>query len=423
MKFSLKNHIRLDSPFLVAITIVTIRVLLDYVYLNFVQPSYEYLGFTANPTAISLIISYALLIPSIYLVLPYFKYDGLVVSNMVLLLYLIGFVPTTCIIGCVPQPPLFIVANAVYWFLILILPLKINVRNIKLQHVPIGVVILIGLFFSLIVIYISGTYANFRLTLSLENVYEYREQARHFPLSKITTYLWSASRLVLPIVVSFCLMKKRYLASAYFILVLVLNYSIDGMKSTLASLIICLILFFFVKNDIKNKYPILILIIIFIALTEYNYMDYSFASDYLLRRNLYFTSIMDTKYFDLIQETGPRFYSNEVYGKDIAFYVGEDIFNSDGMRANNGLFSDAYMNLGFLGCLLYPLIYAYLFKLSDSLLRHANKGLVLLLCLLWAYKMRGTTITTVLLTHGVFITIVVLALMPPSRFITNKQSS
>lgn len=420
MRFRLNNYLRLDNPVVVTITIVAIRILLDYVYLNYVQPSYEYFGYTANPTLGSLLISYAILIPSIFLVLPYFKFEGFVVSNMVLLLYLIGYIPTTCIIGCDPQPSLFVITSVIYWYLILILPLKINVRNITIRHVSIGAVILVGLFFSFIVIYISGKYADFRLTLSLEKVYEYREQARKFPLPKIIAYLWSASRLVLPIVASFCLMKKRYISSAFFIFILVLNYSIDGMKSTLASLIICLILFFFVKNDLKNKYPILFLLLIFIALTEYHYLDYSFTSDYLLRRNMYFTSIMDTKYFNLIQETGPRFYSYEVYGKDIAFYVGEDIFNSDGMRANNGLYSDAYMNLGLLGCILYPIVYAFLFRISDSLLRYANKGLVLLLCLLWAYKMRGTTITTVLLTHGVFVAVIVLSLMPPSRFSSNK---
>lgn len=423
MKLSLKNLFRLDNPVVVTITIVAIRLLLDYVYLNYVQPGYAYMGYTANPTSHSLVLSYIILIPSIFFIIPYFKYEGFVVSNMVLLLYFIGFIPTTCIIGCDPQPSFFVVSSTVYWYLILLLPLKIKVRDFKLKHVSMGAVILVGLFFSLIVIYISGTYADFRLTLSLDRVYEYREQARRFPLSKIMVYLWSASRLVLPIVASFCLMKKRYIASAFFIFILILNFSIDGMKSTLASLVICLVLFFFVKNDLKNKYPILILVLILIALTEYTYWEFSFTSDMLLRRNFYFTAIMDTRYYSLIQEVGPLFYSNEVNGKDVAFYVGEDIFNSEGMRANNGLFSDAYMNLGFIGCLIYPIIYAYLFKISDSLLRHANKGLVLLLCLLWAYKMRGTTITTVLLTHGVFIAIVVLAFMPPSRFIINKKNA
>lgn len=408
----LLNKINFSNTKIIFIFIILIRILLDFVYLQYVQPSYAYWGYTANPTSQSYLTSYVVLIPSIFLLKSFFKDEKMVVSNMVILLYLIGFVPTTSIIACDPQPIGFVVSTTLYWYLFLIFSKSVKVRDFRLNHMPESTIYLIGVFFSLVVVYVSGAYAHFRFNISLENVYDLRVEARAFKMSKMMVYLWSASRMVLPLITSLCFMKKRYVYGAFFTFIILLNFSIDGMKSTLFSLIICLLLFFFVKNDFKSKYPPLIVVMILLALLEYKYLGISSISDMFLRRNFFLPAIMDTKYYDMTIENGPLFWSNVVGGTDVAFYVGDFYFHSDGMRANNGLFSDAFMNLSFVGCIIYPLIYAYLFKFSERMLKDTNRGVILLMCFLWAYKMRGTTVTTVLLTHGIAVALIVLALMP-----------
>lgn len=415
----------LSNTKLITFLIISVRMFLDFLYLNFIQPSYSYWGYKANPTNFSYAISYIILLPSILLILPYFKLEKFVVSNIVIVLYFIGCIPVTSLIACDPQPMGFIIGQTIYWYLILFLSRRISVKDLNWSSIPDYLIIVIGIFFSLIVIYISGAYTNFRFTISMKDVYEYRVQARNFGISKMLNYIWSASRMVLPIIVSFCLMKKRYLISLFFIFITILNYSIDGMKSTLFSLIVCLILFFFLKNDIKNKYPILILVTLILGWGEYLYLGYSAISDFIIRRNFFVPAILDSKYYDMTINNGPTYWSYAVNGKDVAFYISEYYFNSDEMRANNGMFSDAFMNIGFVGAIIYPILYAYIFNYADSMLKRTNRGLVLLLCLLWTYKMRGTTLSTVMFTHGIAISLIVLALMPPSNFTQsqNKQSN
>ena len=394
------------------LSIIVIRLLLDYLYFYIVQPRYDYWGYISDPSKGSYIISFVLLLPSIFLLKPYFFTDKFFISNCVILLYFIGFVPTTTIVAFDPQPIGFIISTAIYWYLFLFLIIRYNVKSFRIKQLPESFLLMLGVFFGFVVIYISGKYAHFRFTISLTDVYDFRTEARQFDISRILNYLWAASRLVLPILVSFYLIKKEYVIAIVFMLLIVLNFSIDGSKSTLFSLFICLLLFFFIKGNITKWFPVLIVLFLSIAIAEFFITDTSFIANMFIRRNFFVPSILDTKYYDLISTRGPVYWSYTVDGKDIAFYIGDYYFGREEMRANNGMFSDAYQNIGLLGCFFYPILYAIFFNIANELSKNANKGIVLLVCFLCAYKMRGSTFTTVLLTHGILLTVIVLALMP-----------
>ena len=83
--------------------------------------------------------------------------------------------------------------------------------------------------------------------------------------------------------------------------------------------------------------------------------------------------------------------------------IGEVYFNDPETACNNGLFSDAYMNLGALGCIVYPVIYAFIFRICGSAFRGAEKGLVVFAALIMSYTFEGSELTTGLLTHGLFV--------------------
>lgn len=401
--------------FLILFAIIAIRLILDYLYFYVVQPSYDYWGYISDPSRVSYITSFILLVPSIFFLMPYFFTERFFLSNTVIILYFIGFLPTTTIVAFDPQPIGFVISTAVYWYLLLFLTIQYKTRPLNLKQLPESFLLILGVFLGLVVIYISWEYTNFRFSLSLANVYDFRTEAREFDISRMLNYLWAASRLVLPILVSFYLVKKDYVKSIIFMLLIIINFSIDGSKSTLFSLFICLALFFFVKGNITRSYPFLIIIFLLFGVAETFITETSFITNMFIRRNFFVPSILDTKYYDLISSRGPVFWSYMVDGKDIAFYIGDYYFGREEMRANNGMYSDAYQNIGLLGCIIYPFIYAIFFNIANELSKNANKGIVLLVCFLCAYKMRGSTFTTVLLTHGILLTILVLALMPNLR--------
>ena len=86
------------------------------------------------------------------------------------------------------------------------------------------------------------------------------------------------------------------------------------------------------------------------------------------------------------------------------------------MRANNGLFTDAYMNLGEIGCLVYPFVYVAFFKFCESSFEGVNVELVMFVIIIMVITLNSSEFTTSLLTHGLFALCLLLYFLPRKRY-------
>jgi len=88
--------------------------------------------------------------------------------------------------------------------------------------------------------------------------------------------------------------------------------------------------------------------------------------------------------------------------------------------ANNGLFSDAYANLGVLGVIILPIMIAMVFKLLDRCSDGLPSKLCIGIILVSAYTFLSSSFFVVLLTHGFLLGCIIIYLIPNRTILNNE---
>jgi hypothetical protein len=129
------------------------------------------------------------------------------------------------------------------------------------------------------------------------------------------------------------------------------------------------------------------------------------------RRALLLSALLDYCYFDFFDENyiywSNSFMSRFIeYPYDISpdFIIGRDYFDRPKMNANVGIISDGFKNAGYIGALLNIFIVASIFSFLNSL-KISPKFFGLFI--LFLFSLLNSSLTTILLTHGGFLMIIV----------------
>ena len=385
--------------------VVLYRILLDYIYLSVTSVTWDYYGFIINAGRSSFWVSWMVLLALLYLVFPFFQKEAPFYPDILILVFIMRVVPFTTLLRFQDIPGRLTLLFFVFYALLFILAQVLKFKKIPLlrggKKQTDLLLYLSAFFFIAIVVFISGFYAKFRLHFSLTDVYDLRQEAREFDIPTILKYLWAPATNVLPLVFVYFAHKRKVVVCLLIFAAILLNFSINGMKSTFFKLLICVAFGFVNIKNFKSYYlPGFVVLLVF-TLAEGLLWDLHLLHDILVRRALLVPPLLDTYYYDYITQEGPLFY---VRGEmRIQNIIGEVYFNDPETACNNGLFSDAYMNLGALGCIVYPVIYAFIFRICGSAFRGAEKGLVVFAALIMSYTFEGSELTTGLLTHGLFV--------------------
>ena len=408
----------LNKKTVIICLIVIYRILLDYIYAHYTSPVWGYAGFENNASNYSLIISWLVLIPLTFIILPFFRNQDPFYPDLLILFFLMKVVPFTTIIRFFDTPGTLSFLYFIYFALIFLLT-----KYLKLKPVPLKIkgvssssdfILYAGLFFfAAIIIFISGYYAHFRIHLSFDDVYNLRGEAKGFDLPLVIRYAWSPATNILPLLFAYFLGKKKRLICAFILFLILLNFSINGMKSTFFKLLICVAFVLIKFNDLKKYYLPGFIVLLLITILEGFFWDLHLIHDIVIRRVFFIPSMLDTLYYDYITQNGPMFYARG--GTPIQYVISDIYFGDPEMESNNGLFSDAFMNLGVVGCFVYPVIYAFMFRICGSAFRGAEKGLVIFAAVIMSYTLEGSELTTALLTHGLFLFCVFLYLISMKR--------
>lgn len=402
--------------------ILIYRFFLDNVYIQTIAPFYAYQGLDYVGTNIDYWISWGVLIAFSLLMSLLLKYKEFFLSNILILLFLIRFVPFTSLLACKSLDNRLLLMELIYWGAIFLFSLILKrpclhfsfPKRYKLSTLRFSVVDIVLVFSVLIVLFVSGCYAHFRLNFSLMNVYDLREEARDFSMPVLLKYLWSATGNVLPVLFVYYLIIKRRIACCFIAFVILLNFSVDGLKANIFKLFLCLLLHLVYKQNLIKMFPWLFALLCFFSLAEYYVFSTPLLSEFVVRRVLYIPALLDSYYFDYISKYGPVFYQRgDVH---IDFIIGEEYFGKASMRANNGLFTDAYMNLGEIGCLVYPFVYVAFFKFCESSFEGVNVELVMFVIIIMVITLNSSEFTTSLLTHGLFALCLLLYFLPRKRY-------
>lgn len=417
MHNSLTEKIASSSKIIFVVLVVVYRLMMDFIYREEISPFYDYANMVYDPSYIGVIISWFLLILCTFLVLPCIERKDVLIPNFVMILFFMRFVPITVMFASMQLPTSYMIAQSLFWVLLFLLLRKnrgINIGKIERSNVFVYILTVIMVFS---VLFVSGRYTGFRLDLNFlrfdfSEVYELRGEAREFSMPTIISYLWAATTNILPVLLVFFLEKEKKLIALLILFVIILNFSIDGTKSTLFKLVLCIGFYFFLKGNPVKVVPYLFVALCGIAVAEFLAFDTIITSSIFVRRVCFVPALLDSYYFDFIYNHSPLFFQHTYQGTDLPFVIGSNYFNQPEMRCNNGMFSDAFMNLGFAGCVMYPLFYTFILRICTSAFKGLDVSLVFYVSFLFVWNLMSSELTIALLTHGLFLLSLTLFIIP-----------
>jgi hypothetical protein len=404
------------------LSILFYKYLVDLTYIV-VQERFEYAGlFKIMQSYDSSLLSWGLLLLSIPLIRKAFQEDSLS-AKVIAVLYLISVVPTISIIGFRSDYSVeYILLISLYWlvfiglwnFLPKIIIFSSNVKSLKFLYLVLFIL-------TITVLYISGKYTNFHLQTDLFNVYEQRASAREFDISGLLTYIWLLSDNILPFSVVYLIHKKKYMLAILIAIVVYINFSITATKQIIALLALGVFGYFFYRYISKVKY----LLILFSFVLVLSLVETMLSNTYLINtlfpyRILFIPAELHHSFFmffsvnphDYFAQSFLRSFIESDYDRPIAFLLGEFSINDITARANNGLFSDAYQNLGLIGVFVMPIFTViYLKALDGASLYHDNR-LFFVLTLYAGFVLLGIPLSTALISSGLLGLLFLLYLLP-----------
>ncbi len=429
------------------IYIVLYRLALDWHYFTLICPRFGP-AFADNRTNESLILSWISLLFFYHLVKKWaiIKNENLS-SIVVLILFMISFVPfTTCIYAEMATRG-FVIYNIIYWGVLIVclifsynVSAKINlifkVKTITKKRI----FVFVGLMTMILIVYVSWRYAHFRLITNLMDVYSIRKEALSYNYSTILKYLLSWTAAINPILIGACFIKGKRLMTVACLAVQMLNFGIDGRKGIFFMPFIVIVFLLFYKNDnvkkLKNLIIFGICMLCISGIVEYKMLDSSYISDFGIRRVMIMPNQLGEFYYDFFTKNPPDFFrssflrqlgiqspyvSNGFNG--FTYIIANIYFGKPDMNCNNGLSSDAIANLGSIGCFIMPMVLVLILKLLDKSSKKLDSRLLIIVAVYVSYNLLSTTLTTCLLTHGLVVLMLVLPLMEDWRRIQCNKNT
>jgi hypothetical protein len=368
---------KLRNKLMLICMLIIYRIILDISYKD-VENIYGHQGlFKLSRSEFSFILSWLLFICFIPFILR--QFEGKHLSNYsFVFLALFSLIPQIVSISYRSDYPLeYIILMAVYW--LLLTQLHHYIPPIHLRFNPSRIIqkmpdlILISLLVT-VVIYSYQT-TGLRFHFDIYNVYDIRAEARDYGFIFPFNYLLSFADSALAFFAVLLIHRGRYIYFGITLLVIFINFSITGTKGILFILIFGLLGYYFIRNP-KHLIRIMIAVVAlsFLALVEVRLIDTFVLTFTFFYRMLFLPVEMHYTYFtffqineyDIYRQSFLKLFFDSPYQQNIQFLIGEYAINDITARANNGLFSDAYMNLGCVGIFIHPFVIVILLRFFDG---------------------------------------------------------
>ena len=408
-----------------ALSIIVYRIVIDASYeITFERFSYSGM-FKYDENSFSKLLSWLLnlmIIPIIYL-----YYSSKTISGKILfILMLISAIPTFSLIGFRSDyKDTYIVLIITYWIFMFLywslLPRVLITKGIRAE----ALFSIITAVLCTTVIYVWVVYAKMHLQLDLfETVYATREKARAFQVNTIIAYIWLFSDNFLPVSAIYFLMRKKYLISLSIMAVVYFNFSITATKQVIFLLMLGVAGYFLTAFVSKSQYIFSgILFVLFLSLVEPIMFGTYFLNNFFPYRVFFIPAELHYAHFNFFQSNpidyfaqGPlKFFISSSYDTPIAFLIGQQTIGDITARANNGLFSDAYQNLGSVGVAFLPLLIVFYLKTLDGVTQHKDQRLLFIVILYVSFVLLGIPLSTALLSSGFVGLILLFAVLPNSK--------
>lgn len=418
------------SIFQLAFCTLIYRVLLDLVFMFYLDPKYAYMGFELNQSITSFLISYF----GLFLIFIQASKIASAPSSIIYQFYFLTvYVPFSSYFGMTSSNMLWFILFTLFWILVgtiihLIKPPKINLQ-IKVSE---------RIFFSSLIVFcfvVFGLifyFGNIHFNLDILKVYELRalNPMENVPLGGYIIN-WCA-KIVLPFLILFSWVYfKGYmkLTSLFFIGLLFLLFSITGMKVYLFSIPLITGIYILLKSkQFLFYFQLTLIVLVFLGLFLSVAFEQDMIASFLVRRTLFIPAQLSFYYYDFFNGE-PLLLSNSIFSSileypyelDPSHTIAQEYFNKPEMSANNGIIADGFMHFGVIGILFWSLLFAAILKLVDGISANKNHLIIIPIAVLAFKTMTDSALLTSMLTHGIIILLFLIFLLPKTFQITYKN--
>jgi hypothetical protein len=376
-----------------------------------IVPNYFYMGYVWQPNPVKYVTAKAILL-FLLLFLNYFKKHSSFLFSIFLLLIFFFYIPNSILFSLSNYPFAPFWSNVFFVLTFLLTPLiKFKIPQTTTHPFIRSVVVLLIPILAILPIVYSFKLTINPKTLLLNEIYLTRQEFSK-KIAGFNNYLYNfLVKTFIPVgIVYFLTIKRLSLAFLLSILLLYL-YLISGNKIVYLTTIL-LILFFYAGKSFETKLSnfllIILAVLILFPLVDSYCLTEPILTGTFVNRFLFIPALLTQDYFDFFKgnplyfaETHfLNFFSQSPYNKPVGFLISELYFNAPDSFANNGIVSDGYMNLGYIGVVLFSLFFAFLFSLFNSFKLHTGYfGLFFS----YIYIMLSAPLFTCLITGGIFL--------------------
>ncbi len=397
--------------------ILLIKVLLDTYYTVYVTNIWGYEGYTLSVKPFRVFISY-LFLSIFYLFAIFVKKKNNIIYFLYILLIIIYLIPNLTTFAYADADIRIIIGIMIFLSSVafsVYLKFKFNFESLTINKQKKLLVIL--LISCLILFFIRYRFQIFPRVLIFQDIYEAREVFGNKSTILHDYMLGWLVKIIAPVGLIWGLINKKKFIVLLSVLSLIYIYLLSGHKSVFVTVFV-MIFIYYLKGSVQDKIYLVVLgILLFILVVPLidTLIGTNLFTGIFITRLFFMPSLLNECYFDFFDDN----YMHLSYSVFSVFFeypydllpankIGLEYFNRPDMMANNGVVSDAFMNFGFIGIIIFSLIiflflvYINSFNIDDSYL-----GLFVIFALLFV----SSPFLTFFLTHGVLLFIILLPLL------------
>ena len=400
--------------------VVVYKIILDLAYYLIISPVWSYSKFIFKFNALKLAESYFLLFV-LFVLMP--KKTKKLSSIMLWIFFLISYIPMLTLFALMDESTIFMYATTFFWIIVFLimrtkLP-KLNIKKLKQDKIIRWTIFITISFISFLVTY---KYFGLHINFSLKNVYEIRSYYVELKIPFAGYILNWFAKIIGPLLLTIFFVKKKWIPLILVLALQILLFSITGHKLYLFVIpFMFAILWIVNRKNSLNWMTIGLIIVIIISSLSYYLIDDLWLSSLATRRTLLVPAQLSFFYYDFFSNHEFTFLSQHHIFRNIIDYpyqlnpphlIGKECFGLPDMGSNNGIVSDGYMNFGFVGMFMWAIILSFILKLIDNLSKKKNIQTTTSLIIVPTLSILSSSLPTVLITHGLFLSLLLLYLLP-----------
>ncbi len=402
------------------------RAVLDLAYYLFVAPNYAYTGLGFEPAAWETItLSYLLIIFTASLITVSSERPS---DFIVCFLYSVSYIPATSLMAFGGFPAgAALWLTAVFVFLFLLSKKRVNMRprfSFGKRKEFLFLVLLSGYILGFIALI---TTHGFRMPSS--NIFEVYVARSEFKESAETSFAlayilpWQGN-IISPFLAAWSFINRRVVILTVVLIGQLALFAIAGFKSQLLAIPFIIWIFagirFFRYRLIYYTLSSCIILVVSAMFIDYIYEDF-IVDAVLTLRIFYIPSQLYYYYCDFFGKNPFTYFSQNKpfswfleypYSVQIPYLIADHYFSKPEMSANANMWASGYASLGVAGMFLYTFLLWLLINLIDNLSRNKNVYLAYALLAIPFFSLTNSEFLTVMLTHGMLLSIILLILLP-----------